>query len=342
MKLAALFLLPSMLLASNYTVQRLTVDGFEVIRLADASHALEVSIVPSIGNLAYDMKSHGTAVFWSPYQTLAELKAKPTFLGNPFLAPWANRLDVDGFWANGKYYALNPTLKNFRYDPNHQPIHGLVSYSPHWEVRKAEANDQGAEVVSRLEFWRYPDYMAQFPFAHTLEMTYRLRDGALEVVTAIENLAREPMPVSVAYHPYFRLSGAPRDQWRVHLAAREHVMLSPKLVPTGETTAVSTPDPLALAGTQLDDVYANLVRDDQGRSEFWVEGGKQKISVVFGPRYHNAVVYAPPGKDFICFEPMSGPTNAFNLHHAGKYPPLQVLKPGEKWSESFWIRPTGF
>ena len=36
-----------------------------------------------------------------------------------------------------------------------------------------KATADGAETRSRLEFWRYPDYMAQFPFAHTIEMIHR-------------------------------------------------------------------------------------------------------------------------------------------------------------------------
>ena len=35
----------------------------------------------------------------------------------------------------------------------------------------------------KLDFYRDPQYMKQFPFAHTLTMTYRVQDGALEVRT---------------------------------------------------------------------------------------------------------------------------------------------------------------
>ena len=38
--------------------------------------------------------------------------------------------------------------------------------------------------------------MAQFPFAHTIEMTYRLEDGALEVATAVTNQSAGPMSVA--------------------------------------------------------------------------------------------------------------------------------------------------
>ena len=73
-----------------------------------------------------------------------------------------------------------------------------------------------------------------------------------------------------------------------------------------------------------------------------VESGSRKISLIYGPKYTVAIVYAPPGKDFICFEPMSAITNAFNLAHAGAYKELQSIPVGGTWRESFWIVPSGF
>ena len=62
--------------------------------------------------------------------------------------------------------------------------------------------------------------MKQWPFAHTIEMTYRLRDGVLEVATAIVNLSAEPMPVAVGFHPYFQLTDSRRDDWTISVGAR--------------------------------------------------------------------------------------------------------------------------
>jgi aldose 1-epimerase len=120
------------------------------------------------------------------------------------------------------------------------------------------------------------------------------------------------------------------------------VVLSKELVPTGETKPVSYPNPVSLDGVVLDDVFRGLIRGDSSKAEFSVTGKEQKISVLYGPKYPVAVVYAPAGRDFICFEPMTAPTNALNLHHAGKYKDLQSIAPGEKWTESFWIQPSGF
>ena len=343
MKPITLFvLLPFMSEAARYSVESAQADGVAVVRLTDAATRTTVSIAPSIGNLAYEMKVNGKNVFWTPFQSLAEMKAKPALCGNPFLAPWANRIDQDAFYANGKKYLLNADIGNLRRDGNKNPIHGLLAFSPLWKVAGRKADGKSASVTSRLEFWKYPELMAQFPFAHTIEMTYRLSDGALEVETVLENHSTEPMPVAVGYHPYFQVHDAPRDQWKVHVAARERLTLSPLLIPTGEKTAVSFPDPLPLAGTQLDDVFSGLVRGADGRSEFWVQGKNEKISVVYGPKYTVAVIYAPQGRDFICFEPMSAVTNAFNLAHKGVYKELQSVPAGGSWRESFWIRASGF
>jgi len=342
MRLFAAWLFPLMSIAANYSAQKAVVDGIEVVRLSDAARHAEVALVPSLGNLAYEFKVNGKNAFWLPYATLAEMQAKPQFGGIPFLAPWANRLSEDAFFANGVKYRLNPDLGNIRRDQNQNPIHGLLNFSPDWTVKSIAADADSASATSRLEFWTHPEMMAQFPFAHSIEMTYRLHDGVLEVRTTLENLSVAPMPVGIGYHPYFQVYDAPRDHWKVHLAARDHLALSPKFIPTGERKPVEFPDPVTLAGVALDDVFGGLVRDDSDRATFSVEGAHQKISVIYGPKYTVAVVYAPAGRQFICFEPMSAITDGFNLAHAGLYKELQSIPPGGTWRESFWIAPSGF
>ena len=285
---------------------------------------------------------NGKNALWIPYESLGEMKAKPAMGAVPFLAPWANRLDQDGYYANGKKYQLNPDLANFRRDGNRKPIHGLLVYSSLWHVTAMKADSNGAWVTSRLDFWRYPELMEQFPFAHTIDMTYRLAKGALEVETTLQNQSTEPMPVGIGFHPYFQVHDAPRDEWRVHVAARDKLTLSPQLIPTGERTPVQLPDLVSLGGVQLDDVFSNLKTGADGRAEFSVQGKNEKVTVTYGPKYTVAVVYAPPGKGFICFEPMSAITNAFNLAHAGVYKELQSIPPGGQWRESFWISTSGF
>ena len=323
--------------AANYAVERSVKDGVTVMRLSDGVRGQSVSIAVSIGNTAYEFRNGGDEVLWFPFAGLAEFQAKPAFCGIPFLAPWANRLDGESYWVNGRHYQLNPSLGNLRRDAHQSPIHGLLNFSPYWNPVSSGADDASAWATSQLEFARHPDLMGQFPFAHTITLTHRLREGSLEVETAIENHCGEPLPVAVGHHPYFQLAGVPRDEWMVHLAARDHLQLNEMQIPTGERSPMKVPDPYSLHGVALDDVFSNLIRDPDGKARFWVEGGGRRITVAYGAKYTVAIAYAPTGKDFICFEPMSAITNAFNLAHAGVYGELQSIAPGEIWRESFWI-----
>jgi aldose 1-epimerase len=340
---AAIFLLTYPLMAAApYSAQKAVVDGVQVVRLADTANHVEVAIATSIGNMAYEMKAGGKKVLYSPFRTVAEMKERPRLAGVPFLAPWANRIDGDSFWADGKQYTFNLQLGNLRRDQNQQPIHGLVTFSPAWTVVSAAADERSAHVTSRLEFWRDPALMAQFPFAHNITMTYRLANGELEVETAIENLSNARMPVAIGFHPYFQVEDAPRDEWNIHIAARDHVVLNPKLTPTGERKPMAFAETQPLKGLQFDDVFTNLTRGADGRASFWLEGRKQRVTVSYGPKFPVGVIFAPQRGAYVCFEPMAGLTNAFNLAHAGQYPDLQSISPGGTWKESFWIKPTGF
>src|ERR1700686_1808776 len=117
-----------------YSVAKSQIGGIEVVRLADAARGMEVSLAPSVGNIAYQFAVHGKNVLWFPFGGPDELRAAPKTCGIPFLAPWANRIDGDAYWVNGKPYALNSALGNLRRDPNQRPIHGLLLFSPLWEL----------------------------------------------------------------------------------------------------------------------------------------------------------------------------------------------------------------
>ena len=324
--------------AAQYSARR---DG-DVVRLEDARTGTVVSIAPSLGDMAFEMKVKGHEILHFPYASLDEFRARPGLAGVPLLAPWANRLDEQAFYANGRKYAFDMELGNVR---GAHPIHGFLRAAS-WEVVEVKADSQAAWVTSRLEFFRQPDWMAQFPFAHTLEITYRLDRGMLEVDTRINNLSAEPMPVAIGFHPYLKLTDAPRDEWTVSIGARTEWTLAPDKIPTGETRPIEQllPNPRAavLKPLDLDHVFGDLIRDGSGRSMTSIKGKSQQIEIVMGPNYRATVVYAPAGREFICVEPMAGITNALNLAHRGVYKELQTIAPGAVWEERFWIRPAGF
>jgi aldose 1-epimerase len=294
------------------------------------------------------LKVKGKDVLFSPFASVDEYRKGRGLSGIPFLAPWADRLDEAAFYANGKKYIFNLGLGNVRPGRSNQPMHGFLTNASQWEVIEARADQNSAWVTSRLEFYRQPDWMAQFPFAHTIEMTYRLKDGTLEVMTALHNLSSEPMPVAIGFHPYFRVNDAPRDNWTFGIAARTHWVLTNEKVPTGETRPIEQflPQPQGgtLKGLSLDDVFSDLLRDTSGKAVMWFQGKSERVEVALGPNYRAVVVYSPggPNNEYICFEPEAGIINALNLAQRGAYKELQYIPPGQTWQESFWVRPSGF
>jgi len=318
-----------------YTGERIQDHGVDVIRLADAGNGVEVLIAPSIGNRAYAMNVGGANILHMPPVNISELKE---LCGIPLLAPWANRIPGGGFHANGKWFEFNESLGVLRMHKDHVAIHGMLLFSNLWQVTDVGADSTGAWVVSKLEFWRYPSLMANWPFAHEYEMTYRLSAGELETTVAVKNLSAEAMPVVVGFHPYFKIPGVPRSEWMARIPARSQVMVDDHFCATGEFRPNPLPDPTPLATTVLDDGFTDLIREPDGTTLFWLEGGGRRVEVSFGPKWLVGIVYAPAGKEFICFEPMVALTNGVNLASEGKYDALQTVEPGGVWSESFRVR----
>ena len=341
--IAALLLATVSSLAQPYTARQTEDHGIAVVRLSDAAHGVEVSIVPSIGNFAYEMKVHGQNILYFPYADAGEFARRPGQCAIPLLAPWANRMTELGFWANGKKYAFNMGLGNLR---GALPMHGLLGNSPLWHVIQVAADADSARVTSRLEFWKEPDLMAQWPFAHEYEMTYSLAKGVLEVRLTVVNLSSQPMPLMVGFHPYYRIPGIPRDEWVARIPARQRVVADERLIPTGKFVPMDLPSPLALKGRTLDDGFIDLERDSAGRAHFSIEAAGRVVETMFGPKYPVAVVWEPappPGqtREFICFEPMTAITSGANLAHEGKYAGFESIPAGARWTGSFWVRASG-
>ena len=318
-------LLVSSPVAAQYSARR---NGTRV-ELEDAAHQTVVSIDPAAGNLTREMTIKGRNVLATQ--------------GIPFMAPWANRLDEQAFYANGRKYAFNMELGNVR---GAHPIHGFLGKASQWEVVEARADGASAWVTSRLEFYRQPMWMKQWPFAHTIEMTHRLHDGVLEVETAIVNMSAEPMPIAIGFHPYFQLTDSPRDTWTLSVGARTHWLLTSNKVPTGDTEPIErffpTPQAASLGDYSLDDVFTDLRRDTAGRATVAVIGKSQRLEIGLGPNYRAVTIWSPKDRPFICIEPTAGIIDALNLAARGLYKELQSVAPGGTWRERFWIKATGF
>jgi aldose 1-epimerase len=317
-------------------------DG--VVVLQDDARQTSVAIVPSVGNIAFEMKVNGENVLYWPYASIDEFKSRPAMSAIPFVGPWVDRLDEPAFFANGRRYAFDLDLGNVRGD---MPSHGFLTTTDRWNPVEVRADEDAAWATSRLEFYRYPMWTKQWPFAHTIEITHRLHDGVLEVQTTIVNLSAEAMPIAIGFHPYFQLTDSPRDEWTLSVGAKTHWVLNAYTVPTGATEPIErffpTPGSVPLREYGLDDVFSDLARDDQGHATVSVIGKSQRLDIVVGANYRAVTLWSPRDRRFICVEPTAGIINALNLAARGLYPELQSVAPrGGMWRESFWIKASGF
>src|SRR3954449_5435122 len=147
MRTAAIFCLTAISAFAQYSVRR---EG-DVVRLEDAKSQTTVSILPSRGNSAFQMKVKGKDVLRFPYASVDEYLKGPSrgMSGIPFLGPWANRLDETAFYANGKKYPFNMELGNVRAGQNNYPIHGFLTNASQWQVVEAKSDGKSAWVTSR-------------------------------------------------------------------------------------------------------------------------------------------------------------------------------------------------
>ena len=179
----------------------------EVVGLEDSRSRTAVSIALSVGNIAFEMKVKGANVLWWPYSTVEEFTARPAMSGIPFLGPWANRLDEQAFYANGTRYTFDMALGNVR---GAIPIHGFLTTNSQWQLVEAKADASSAWATSRLEFYRQPAWMKQFPFAHTIEMTHRLPGRrARSGHRGARICRRSQCRWRSGFIPYFTLTGTP-------------------------------------------------------------------------------------------------------------------------------------
>ncbi len=272
-----------------------------MVQLRDARADVVISVLTPVSN-AYEMVVKGENVIRMTFQSVDEMRARPGLNGIPLLAPFANRLDDTYFYANGRKYNLDTENGTVR---GPVPIHGYLSGTNQWKVVEAKADANGAWVTEKLEFYKNPLYMQNFPFAHVLTMTYRLSNGEMEVRTKIENLSIEPMPVAIGFHPYFQLTDSVRKDWVLSVPAQTHWKLAANKVPTGETEPADAfwggdrkNVPMSrFADRLIDDVFTDLERDARGRATVSVQGAKQNLAVTLGPKFKTILVYstvAPP------------------------------------------------
>src|SRR5436190_11020171 len=271
-------------------------DGLDAITLVAGD--LEATFVPGAGMVCCSLRHAGDELL-AQRDGLREYAEKGRTMGIPLLYPWANRL------AGWSYEALGRSVDLHRLEggvvkadgETGLPIHGALP-GP-WRLADAAPNRIAAEQHPTWE----PGFRAAFPFDHVIRLEAELSPATLRVVATVT--AKDArVPVAFGFHPYFTLPGVARADYALELPAMRRLELDEQKIPTGASEAandLSGP----LGERAFDDAFAEL-----GGPVFALSGGGRRIALELEAGFSYAQLFSPSGRDLICFEPMTAPTNA--------------------------------
>jgi aldose 1-epimerase len=310
----------------------MTDAAFETVRLCDEGASLEATFVPAAGMLCCSLRHRGEELLAQNAGLAAYAQSGKT-MGIPLLYPWANRLAGFDYDVAEHAVAVPHDPGRVALDDNGLPIHGVIGGRLRWQLVDDTGPD--AQSLAAQLSWSeaQPELFEVFPFRHDLHYLAHLTDGRLEIQVSVEACGQDPVPVAFGFHPYLSLPGVPRERWRVRLAPMRHLALDEHQIPLKQQIPLKPgltlpAEHFELADQEFDDGF-DVVSDP---ARFEVATAGRRIGLEFIEGYPCAQVYAPHTGQFICFEPMTAPTNALRSGDG-----LRVLVPGESYRARFAV-----
>jgi aldose 1-epimerase len=282
---------------------------------------LEASFAPTVGMAGISLVHRGVELL-DRRGGLTEYARRGAVMGLPLLHPWANRLDAHEYSLDGRQVRLPAGPPLVHCEEHGLPIHGLLGASPHWKATSTRST-----VTAVLDFGSHPALLAAFPFPHQITLDARLDSDGLELSTTVRPNGAAAVPIAFGFHPYLKLPESDRSQWLVSLPARRHLATDQQGIPTGVAER-QVAESFRLADLAFDDGYDGLASG----ARFAAAGRERTIAITLEHGYPAAQVFTPPGAQFICFEPMTAPTNALRSGMG-----LRCVPPGDSFTAVFRI-----
>jgi aldose 1-epimerase len=330
--------------------------ALRTVRLCDEETSLEATFVPEAGMLCCSLRHRGEELL-AQNAGVAIYAGSGKTMGIPLLYPWANRLAGFDYVVGGRAVAVPHDPARVALDGNGLPIHGVIGGRQAWQLTGAhhgpaqspgvsapEAQSPGVSapgsqspavsareaksLAARLSWDRSaPERFEVFPFRHDLHYEARLGGGRLEVEVTVHACGADVVPVAFGFHPYLSLPGTPRERWLVELPSMRHLALDADQIPTGPAQTLPSRR-LRLGEREFDDGFDRV----PASASFSVAAGARRIVLDLLEGYPCAQVFAPRDGQYICFEPMTAPTNALRSGLS-----LRLLSPGERYRARFAV-----
>jgi galactose mutarotase-like enzyme len=155
----------------------------------------------------------------------------------------------------------------------------------------------------------------------------RLDATGLEIGTTVRATGSVAVPIAFGFHPYLRLPGVDRRAWEIALPARRYLELDERSIPTGRAK-LAPATVLTLGERSFDDGFDALATG----ARFTARAPARSVTVTLVKGYRAAQVFSPADAQFICFEPMTAPTNALRSGDG-----LRAVAPGDSFTAVFRI-----
>jgi galactose mutarotase-like enzyme len=300
-------------------------ERVESVALRSVDGSTEAEFVPDANMICSSLRYLGEEYLHRGDGVGAYLREGKT-MGIPLLHPWANRLNGFRYRVACEEVALPRGERLIFLDDVGLPMHGAAPALMRWEVVRLSATS----LTARLR-WTSGVLLRLFPFPHELTVDATVESGALTIVTTLAPIGEKSVPVSFGYHPYLRIPEEERSEWRVTLGARERLLLDDAMPPRG-ARAPAARQRFTLAEQVLDDGFGAV----DVPAAFQAAAGDVALTVGFLEGYSYAQVFAPAGTDFICFEPMTAPTNALVSGDG-----LELVAPRDQYRAAFRVSISG-
>ncbi|MEA2208093.1 MAG: aldose 1-epimerase [Solirubrobacteraceae bacterium] len=305
---------------------RATREGFQTLTIGAPDGELQATFVPAAGMVCCSLRHRGRELLAQRHGLRAYAERGAT-MGIPLLYPWANRLAAFDYPTARGPVELSRGDPLLQLDPNGLPIHGVRPGALAWEP--LEGDDTGRSLRARLR-WERSELLAIFPWRHEVELHASVRDATLTLHTTVrasDGSTDAEMPIAFGYHPYLTLPGGDRPEWEVELPFSRRLLLDARKIPTGASEPLDRRR-FELDRRDLDDAFA----EPTSPPVFAARAGGAGVELELLGGYRFGQLYAPVAERFVCFEPMTAPTNALRTRED-----LTLLAPGGAFGAAFAI-----
>jgi aldose 1-epimerase len=317
-------------------------NWMEVLVLTDTRTGSTARILPELGFNCFEFRTSVAGQIVDVIDASPQFASgneRPSGHGIPLLFPFPNRIRAGRFSWNGRDFEI--PLSHAPHDGAGNAIHGFCLDRP-WRV-----TSRGADfAVGVFELAKdAPDRLAYWPADFRIEVRYQVRGPKLRADVRLVNPSAVPLPWGFGTHPYFKLplGAKSRPSHCLVLAPAGEEWELVDCLPTGRRLPISQPKDLRDGAyfdvLKMDDVLTGLP-GGQTIVECGImdEVAGLQIMQQWGPAFREIVVYTPPGRNAVCLEPYTCPTDAINLLERGIETGWRVLEPRAEFRT--WIEIT--